>query len=95
MTWHRLWLVAYDIADPKRLRRLAQTLEAAGERQQHSVFDVPLSADERQRLWPRLQAIIDVKEDSVLFHPCCATCRAGIRWQGKPPGPGHEPFWIV
>jgi CRISPR-associated protein Cas2 len=95
MAWNRLWIVAYDVADPRRLRRVAKTLEAVGERQQKSVFDVPLSADARHRLTRRLAEIIDIKEDSVFLHPCCATCRAGIRWQGMPPDPGHEPFWIV
>ena len=95
MAWVRLWIVAYDVADPKRLRRVAKTVEAFGTRQQKSVFEAALSPDERQRLQRRLALQVRADQDHVLLHPCCALCRAGIRWQGKPPSPNHEPFWIV
>ena len=95
MAWVRLWIVAYDVADPKRLRRVAKTVEEFGTRQQKSVFEAALSADERQRLQRRLAQHVHPEEDHVLLHPCCNLCRAGIRWQGKAPGPDHEPFWIV
>ena len=95
MSWVRLWIVAYDIADPKRLRRVAKTVEAVGTRQQKSVFEAALGPDERQRLQGRLALLVHPDKDHVLLHPCCAQCRAGIRWQGKAPGPEHEPFWIV
>ncbi len=95
VSWTRLWVVAYDVADPKRLRRVAKLLETVGERQQKSVFELAAGPDERQRITRRLAAIIAPDDDHVLLHPCCAVCRAGIRWQGLPPGPDHEPFWIV
>ena len=95
MVWQRLWIVAYDIAEPKRLRRAAQILETVAERQQKSVFEAALSADERARIERRLAMTIQAEEDHVLLHPCCANCRAGIKWKGRPPGPDHEPFWIV
>ena len=95
MSWIRLWVVAYDIADPKRLGRVARLLETVGERQQKSVFELAAGSDERQRITRRLAAIISPDDDHVLLHACCAMCRAGIRWQGVPPGPDHEPFWIV
>lgn len=89
------WVVAYDIADPRRLRRVAKTLEQAGQRIQKSVFNV---ADRRERLAAlacELSAAINHDEDQILLHPCCAICRHGTLWQGRPPGPEHEPFWIV
>jgi CRISPR-associated protein Cas2 len=91
----RLWIVAYDIADPKRLRKVARHLEDAGERVQKSIFEVPLSVDERKRLERRLANSIRHDEDHVLLHPVCTVCRAGTVWQGQIPGPDHEPFWIV
>jgi len=36
------YLVCYDIAHPKRLRRVARTLESFGTRLQYSVFECPL-----------------------------------------------------
>jgi len=95
MAWHRLWIIAYDIAEPRRLRAAAKLLESVGERQQYSVFEAALSADAVTRLSRQLHRITHPSDDRVLLHPCCANCRAGIRWQGKPPGPDHEPFWIV
>ncbi|TDM08350.1 MAG: CRISPR-associated endonuclease Cas2 [Ideonella sp. MAG2] len=92
---HRLWLLAYDIAHPKRLRRVAKLAELAGHRQQKSVFHAALSPDERQRVEGQLRRQINPAEDHVLLHPICAHCRANTLWQGRPPGPEHEPFWIV
>ena len=69
MSWARLWLVAYDVAHPKRLRRVAKLLESVGERQQKSVFELAAGPDERQRITRRLAAIISPEEDQVLLHP--------------------------
>jgi len=38
----RRYLVSYDIANAKRLRRVAKTLESYGTRLQFSVFECPL-----------------------------------------------------
>ena len=38
----RRYLVSYDIANPKRLRRVAKLLESFGTRLQYSVFECPL-----------------------------------------------------
>ena len=36
------YLVSYDICDPKRLRKVARSLEGFGVRLQYSVFECPL-----------------------------------------------------
>jgi CRISPR-associated protein Cas2 len=88
-------LVAYDIADPKRLRQIASIMEQAGVRVQKSVFECGLSPDALLALKGRIQRSIDPAEDSVLLQPLPTHCRAGITWQGKGPGAHTEPFWIV
>lgn len=63
----RRYLVAYDIADPKRLRRVCATMECYGERLQYSVFISDLSLAERApRLEDEIGAIMKFSEDSVV-----------------------------
>jgi CRISPR-associated protein Cas2 len=78
------YLVAYDICDPKRLRKVAQTCEDFGFRRQYSVFLCRLTATDLVRLKSRLYDIIDLKEDQVLFIPLCNRCIQGIEALGKP-----------
>ena len=63
------YLVCYDIADPKRLRRVARTCEDYGYRKQFSVFLCRISATDFVRLRTRLYDIIDREADQVLFLP--------------------------
>ena len=60
-----LYLIAYDIADPKRLHRVATICEDYGLRVQNSLFECWL--DERQfaSLWTRLRETIVVSVDRI------------------------------
>ncbi len=78
------WLVAYDIADPKRLRRVAQTCEDFGFRRQYSVFLCRLTATDLVRLKARLYDMIDLQKDQVLFIPLCNRCALGTEALGRP-----------
>ena len=64
--------VAYDISDPKRLRKVAQICEDFGLRKQFSVFFCRLSALDLVRLKSRLYDVMDLDRDQVLFIPLCA-----------------------
>lgn len=77
-------LVAYDIANPKRLRKVAQTCEDYGFRRQYSVFLCRLTAADLVRLKSRLYDVIHLQEDQVLFIPLCARCADGIEALGRP-----------
>ena len=61
------YLVSYDISNPKRLRRVARTLEGFGVRLQYSVFECPLDAMRLARLKAQLQDMLNHDEDQVLF----------------------------
>lgn len=63
----RRYLVCYDISDPKRLRRIAKTLESYGTRIQYSVFECPLDDLGYEQVKAELNAIIQHTEDQVLF----------------------------
>lgn len=81
------YIVAYDISDPKRLRKVARTCEDFGYRKQLSVFLCRLSATDIVRLRNRLYDIIDLHADQVLFIPLCAKCLQGIESLGRPTEP--------
>jgi CRISPR-associated protein Cas2 len=78
------YLVAYDICDPKRLRKVAQTCEDFGLRRQYSVFVCRLSATDLVRLKSRLYDVIDLEKDQVLFQPLCDRCAGQIEALGRP-----------
>ena len=48
------YLVAYDIADPKRLRKVARACEDFGLRRQYSVFFCRLTPVNLVRNWARI-----------------------------------------
>lgn len=95
MTQLYLVLVAYDIAHPKRLRRVAKALESVGDRVQKSVFECGLTPDALLALRQRLRRLIDPAEDNILIQPICPYCREKMHWQGKPPAPETDMFWII
>ncbi len=78
------YLVCYDISDPKRLRKVAQTCEDFGYRRQLSVFLCRLSATDFVRLRTRLYDLIELGEDQVLFIPLCGKCVGQIEAIGRP-----------
>ncbi|MFO0808621.1 MAG: CRISPR-associated endonuclease Cas2 [Gemmataceae bacterium] len=81
------WIVAYDISDPKRLRRVARACEDFGLRKQLSVFLCRLSATDFVRLRSRLYDLIHLQEDQVLFVPLCGRCVGLIEAMGRPTEP--------
>ncbi|MBL8810479.1 MAG: CRISPR-associated endonuclease Cas2 [Planctomycetaceae bacterium] len=61
-----IYLICYDVADPKRLRKVYKTLQGAGESLQYSVFRCELSKEERQKLIELLWDILNLAEDRLL-----------------------------
>ncbi len=59
------YLVAYDIADPGRLRRVAKTMERAAIRCQKSVFVLEATPEQVQQLLDRLVPLLDLSADVV------------------------------
>ncbi len=74
------YLVSYDIADPKRLRRVAKICESFGTRIQYSVFECPLDDLRLEKLKDSLHTTINHDEDQILFISL---------------GPEQSPFRIV
>jgi len=78
------FIVSYDICDPKRLRKVAQTCEDFGRRWQYSVFTCRLTAHDLVRLKSRLYDILKRDADQVLFVPLCPKCAESIEALGRP-----------
>lgn len=62
----RRYLVAYDIRDDKRLRRIAICMEGFGERIQYSVFICDLSDHEFVDMRTEVEERMKPSEDSVM-----------------------------
>ena len=69
----RLYLIAYDIADPKRLGRIARYMCQHACRIQYSVFAAPLSQSRLNHLLSDLETIIDPKRDDIRAYPLPAS----------------------
>ena len=67
MNDERTYIVAYDIADARRWRRVFKTMNGFGEWLQLSVFQCRLSRRRRAELETRLREIIKTGEDHVLL----------------------------
>jgi len=63
----RLYIVTYDICDPKRLRRVFKTMKGFGVHLQLSVFQCDLPAVDLVRMREALEEIINHAEDQVLI----------------------------
>lgn len=80
----RRYLMAYDICEPKRLRRVCTLMEDHGERLQYSVFLCDLTVAERAELETSVTEVMDLNEDSVIqidLGPIAAA--ASIRCLGR------------
>lgn len=78
------WHIAYDIAHPRRLRRVERALSAVGERLHYSLFVCELTASELEALQRRLVRLIEPTEDILRYTPLCAGDAQHIRHLGRP-----------
>jgi CRISPR-associated protein Cas2 len=63
-----LRVIAYDIADPKRLRRVANACLDFGVRVQKSVFECWLDQERFEELWRRLEVELDMEQDFIVSY---------------------------
>lgn len=91
------YYVTYDIADPRRLRRVFQIMKGAGEHVQLSVFCCDLSARQKEALLLRLSDAIMPSEDQVLLidlGPTEGVAPGRVTALGQPHSPG-EPGPVI
>ncbi len=60
-------VIAYDIADPKRYRKVYKAMCGAGDALQYSVFRCELSETELQKLKDQVWPLLNLAEDRVMI----------------------------
>lgn len=63
----RRFLVAYDVSDAKRLRRVFRMMNGFGDAVQYSVFLCDLGDAERELLRERLSQLLHLREDRAMI----------------------------
>lgn len=81
----RFYLVCYDIADRRRLARVARLMEGYGERVQESVFECLLDEGRFRALIREVERELDIEHDHVRYYTLCAKDRADIQVDGIGP----------
>lgn len=76
-------IVAYDITDPKRLKKVADCCKDFGIRVQYSIFECRLEADLFDKLWDRLSHLIDPETDRLVAYPLHGAEIKKIRTHGR------------
>ena len=91
-------IVAYDISDPARLRRVHRKMNGFGDPLQYSVFACDLSAKERVLLEEALTELINLKEDRVLIidlGPAAGRGNAAVKALGRQIKPVERQVLVV
>lgn len=76
-------VIAYDIADEKRLTRVAKVMLDYGLRVQKSIFEVNVTPPVFRELKDRLEKIILAEEDGVKYFPLCEKCSGTVEIIGQ------------
>ena len=87
MTGRSVYIVAYDVGNPARLRRVYKKMRGYGDALQYSVFRCHLSAKERELLITGLCEIIVESEDRVMIvdlGPVGGAKDGRVRFLGRP-----------
>lgn len=77
-----LMIVAYDVADARRLRQVARHCEDFGIRIQYSMFECRLEAGMFEEFWSGLMDLIDPEADRIVAYRICLSCAREVRTGG-------------
>lgn len=94
---HR-YIVAYDVSDAKRLRRVYKKMNGFGDPLQYSVFQCNLSDVEKQRMVEVLTRIIKHDEDRIMLvdiGPVDGRARIAFEYLGVQPVQDEERIAII
>jgi CRISPR-associated protein Cas2 len=71
-------LIAYDVADERRLKQIAKLMEAYGERVQRSVFECVIDEHQLRIIIHKTKHLMKRKEDKVQLYHFCDACEHRI-----------------
>ena len=76
-------IVAYDIADPRRLNKVAKIIKDYGVRVQKSIFEVDVIGRRFHEMKARVEDLIKASEDGVKYFPLCEKCAGTVEIIGQ------------
>lgn len=76
-------VVAYDIADPRRLNKVAKIVADYGLRVQKSIFEVTVEDAIFAEMKARIEDIIVPEHDGVKYYPLCEKCAGTVEIIGQ------------
>lgn len=89
------YLVAYDIPDDKRRKKIADILEGYGSRVQYSVFECVLTAKQYRELKARLKKVFKPEEDNIRLYPISDHTLNQVETWGRGSQPTKPPKSII
>lgn len=83
------WVLAFDVADPRRLRKLSKFLLGKGHRVQRSVFEVMASRGEMTTIvqGATMPERFQAEWDSLRVYRLCQSCVGASEVRGEGPAP--------
>jgi CRISPR-associated protein Cas2 len=91
----QVYWICYDIADNKRLARVARAVAAVGDALHESALVCELDNEGIKALQKRIAKLIDPTVDQVRYIPLCAADRAATQHYGVSTYPALAAAWIV
>lgn len=76
------YVICYDISDNKRRRKVADVLDAYGDRIQNSVFELVASESIFQKCLGKLKQSIDLNYDKITVYKICSACDRKAQYIG-------------
>lgn len=76
-------IIAYDIANKRRLHRVAKCCELYGGRIEKSVFELELDDRRFELFWKEVNSLINPQADTLVAFPMCEMCRGKVLIVGQ------------
>lgn len=76
-------IIAYDIADVKRLAKVAKIMLDYGTRVQKSIFEVTATEAAFKEMRRRVGTVINNEADGVKYFPLCEKCSGTVEIIGQ------------
>jgi CRISPR-associated protein Cas2 len=88
-------IVAYDIAHPRRLNRVAKIMKDYGVRVQKSVFELDVDSRRFSEMRGRIESELEPSEDGVKYFPLCKSCREVFYAAGRDSAPDAREGCVI
>lgn len=90
-----IYMICYDITNPKRLLKTAKILKNYGIRIQKSFFQCEISKDMLNKLLKDILGVVDVSKDKLYVYPLCNGCLKNVKFDGTGDMAKIETFEIL